>query len=54
MISFIILTLIAVILIVVSVLIISVIGAGALLIFGDIFVLIAIIAWIIYRLYFKK
>lgn len=51
---FMILALILVILIVVTVVVVSIVGAGTILIFGDVIVCILIIGWIIYRLFFKK
>lgn len=51
---FIILTLILLILVIVTVLIFSIVGAGTLIIFGDVIVLILILGWIIYRIFFKK
>lgn len=54
MILFTILALILLILAVVTIAVISVIGAGTLIIFGDVIVLGIILGWIIYRLFFKK
>ena len=54
MILFTILTLILLILLVVTVVVTSVIGAGTLIVFGDVIVLILILGFIIYRVFFKK
>ena len=54
MILFTILALILLILLVVVVVITSVVGAGALIIFGDVIVCIFILGWIIYKLFFNK
>lgn len=54
MILFTILALILLILLVVTIAIASVIGAGTLIVFGDVIICIALLAWIIYRLFFKK
>lgn len=54
MILFTILALILLILIVVTVVTVSIVGAGTMIIFGDVIVLILILGWIIYRLFFKK
>lgn len=54
MILFAILALILLILLVVVVVMTSVIGAGTIIIFGDVIVCILIIGWLIKRLFFKK
>ena len=54
MILFTILALILLILLVVTIVVASVIGAGTLIVFGDVIVCIFILGWIIYRLFFKK
>lgn len=54
MILFTILALILIILLVVVIAITSVIGAGTILVFGDVIVLILILGWIIYKLFFKN
>lgn len=54
MILFTILALILLILVVVTVVITSVVGAGAIVIFGDVIVCILIIGWLIKKLFFKK
>lgn len=54
MILFTILALILLILLVVTVTVLSVFGAGALIIFGDVIVLIFILIWLIKRLFFKN
>lgn len=54
MILFTVLLLIAIILIAVIVLVVSTVGAGAILIFGDVIVCVAIIGFILYKLITKK
>ena len=54
MILFTILALTLIILTVITVLTISVVGAGALIVFGDVIVLIIILGWLIKKLFFKK
>lgn len=54
MILFTILALILLILLVVVVTVTSVVGAGALIIFGDVIICIIILAWLINRLFFKR
>ena len=54
MILFTILTLILLILLVVTVVVVSAVGAGALIVFGDVIICVVLIGWIIYRLFFKK
>ena len=50
---FMILLLIAIILIVTTVIALSVFGAGALIIFGDVIICVFIIGWIIKKIFFK-
>lgn len=54
MILFAILALILVILTVIVVVVTSVIGAGAIVIFGDVIVCIVLLGWIIKKLFFKR
>lgn len=54
MILFIILATIMILLVVATVLVISIAGAGAIIIFGDVIVCILIIAWIIKKVFFNK
>lgn len=51
---FMILALILIILVVVTVVVISVIGAGTIIVFGDVILFIIIIGWLIYRIFLKK
>lgn len=53
MILFTILALISIILVVVTVVAVSIMGAGAIVIFGDVIVCIIIIGWLIKRLFFR-
>ena len=53
MILFAILALILIILTVVFVLVTSVVGAGAVIIFGDVIVCVVLIGWLIKKLFFK-
>ena len=53
MILFAILALILIILTVVFVLVTSVVGAGAVIIFGDVIVCIVLVGWLIKKLFFK-
>lgn len=54
MILFTILALILLILVVVTVVVASVIGAGTIIVFGDVIVCILILGWLIKKLFFKK
>lgn len=54
MVLFTILALILLILVVVTVIITSVLGAGAIVIFGDVIVCVFILGWLIKKLFFKK
>lgn len=54
MILFIILTLIILILLVVTVTVVSAVGAGAIIIFGDVIVCVFILGWVIKKLFFNK
>lgn len=51
---FMILALILVILVVVTVVVVSIIGAGTIIVFGDVILFIIILGWLIYKLYFKR
>lgn len=54
MVLFTILTLILIILLVVFVLATSVVGAGAIIIFGDVIVCVVLLGWLIKKLFLKK
>ena len=54
MILFTVLALILLILVIVVVTVTSVVGAGALIVFGDVIVCILILGWLIKKLFFKK